>query len=181
MPYLRSSRCRRSSESWKIRPVETMAIRKGQRAMSSGPRVLMMWPFGSSHTFFVEDHTALGMPSLSGSSTCHCSVSVDGQRISTGAIVEQDRDHGARRERQRLADADFVGEQQPRLSVGLAVLQEHRHERTLPRLKLFAASVDRAFGQRGGRAVPRACASSKRISTRSATRLISSTIASGSG
>ena len=36
-----------------------------------GPRVLMMWPLGSIHTFFVEDQTALGMPSLSFSSTCH--------------------------------------------------------------------------------------------------------------
>ena len=44
----------------------------------------MMWPLGSIQTFFVDDQTALGMPSLSVSSTCHCSVSVDGQRISTG-------------------------------------------------------------------------------------------------
>ena len=67
------------------------------------------------------------------------------------AVVQQRRDHGARRERQRLADADFVGEQQPRLAVRLAVLQEHRHEGALPGLKLLATAVDRAFGQRGGR------------------------------
>ena len=44
VPNLRSSRYRRSSESWKISPVETMAMRNGQRVMSSGPRVLMVWP-----------------------------------------------------------------------------------------------------------------------------------------
>ena len=63
------------------------------------------------------------------------------------AVVQQGRKHGAGRQRQRLADTDFVGQQQARLAVGLPVLQEHRHERALPRLELFAAAVDRAFGQ----------------------------------
>jgi len=44
MPYLRSIKCLRSSESWKIKPVETMAICIGQLAMSSGPRVRMSCP-----------------------------------------------------------------------------------------------------------------------------------------
>ncbi len=44
VPNLRSSRKSRSSDSWTIRPVETMAIRNGQRVISSVPRVLIVWP-----------------------------------------------------------------------------------------------------------------------------------------
>ena len=52
--------------------------------ISSAPRVLMICPLGSSQTFFLDDQTALGIPSLSNNSTCHCSVRVEGQRINTG-------------------------------------------------------------------------------------------------
>ena len=62
------------------------------------------------------------------------------------AVVQQDRDHRTRRKRQRLADTDLIGEQQTRLSVGLPVLEKHRNEGALPRLELFSAAVDRAFG-----------------------------------
>ena len=63
-------------------------------------------------------------------------------------IIQQNGDHGAGRERQRLPHAHLIGEEQTRLAVGLPVLQKHRHERTLPGLQLLSAPIDRALGER---------------------------------
>jgi hypothetical protein len=72
-----------------------------------------------------------------------------------GAVVQQRRDHGARPQGKRLADSDFISEQQARLPVGLTVLEKHRHERALPRLELLAAAVDGALGERRRRQLVR--------------------------
>jgi len=90
MPYLRPSKCLRSSESWKIKPVETMTF---CLAMSSVPRVRMSCPRWSIHRFFAEDQTALGMPSLSSSSAYHCKVSVAGQRMRVGPSPSETSAH----------------------------------------------------------------------------------------
>lgn len=49
-----------------------MAICAGHLPTSLAPLVRILWPCGSSHSFSADDQTALGMPSLSASSTCHC-------------------------------------------------------------------------------------------------------------
>ena len=46
---IRSNKNRHSSDVWKINQVKTMAMRKGHRILSSAPRVLMVWPWGSIH------------------------------------------------------------------------------------------------------------------------------------
>ena len=122
-----------------------MPIWNGQRPMSSGPRVLIMCPLWSSQTLRFESQTADGIPSLSLSSTCHCWQRVAGQRIRAGPSSEQAGEHGARRERESLADADLIGQEQADPAVGLAVVQEETDERPLPGLELFAPAVERAL------------------------------------
>ena len=68
--------------SVKDSPVQTIGMRNEQRATSSRPRVLATCLWGWIQTFLVDDQTALGIPSLTCSSTCHCRVRVDGHRVS---------------------------------------------------------------------------------------------------
>jgi hypothetical protein len=49
-----------------MRPVETIPIWNGQRPTSSGPRVLIRWPFGSSQALRFESQTAEGTGELLG-------------------------------------------------------------------------------------------------------------------
>jgi len=60
--YLRPSRCWRSSESWKIRPLKQWRCEMGSGDVFR-PRVLDDVALGSIQTFFADSQTALGMPS----------------------------------------------------------------------------------------------------------------------
>ena len=125
---LRSSRYLRSPSRGRSSPVETMAMRNGQRAMSSGPRVLTMWPLGSSQIFFVEDQTALGMPSLSAISTCHCRSGRRAEDKHRTVVQRSARTSHWPRVTSVLPTPTSSASSSRALPVGLAVLEEHRHE-----------------------------------------------------
>jgi len=135
MPYLRPSKCLRSSESWKIKPVETMAF---CLAMSSVPRVRMSCPRWSIHRFFAEDQTALGMPSLSSSSACHCKVSVAGQRMRVGPSPSETSAH--------VASESVLP--RPTSSANNSRARSRGAQGRSSRCKLVAAAIDRHLGQR---------------------------------
>ena len=137
-------------------------MRKGQRAMSSGPRVLMMCPLVVLPDLLVGNPDRAGDAELVFQFHLPLKGERGGAEDEHGTVIEQSRKHGTGRQRQRFADADFVRQQQPGFSIGFAVLQEHRDERTLPRLKLFAAAIDGTLGQCGGRGVRPELTSRKR-------------------
>ena len=71
-----------------------------------------------------------------------------------GTILEQTRDQGTCYERERLANAHLVSQEQSCLAVGFPVIEESRDERALPGLEPLAATVDRGLGQRCGGQIP---------------------------
>ena len=83
---------------------------------------------------------------MSSSSSCHCQISVEGARISTGLLssIEHKR---RRRHRQRFTQPDVIRDQVTRTAVQAEVLDTSLDKALLPWAQDLASLIDRAIGE----------------------------------